>query len=309
MNKNNGLEEMGVVKSPLNYTGGKAKLLSQIKSKFPKDFEVFYDVFSGGANVGVNIEAKEIYCVDKNKAVINLMQYIQQSSYEKLIRSIEQKIDDYKLSNSFKHGYDFYGCNSNNGLSKYNKTGFNELKQDYNKTKDNLLFLLLIIFSFNNEIRFNRSGYFNIPVGKRYFNANLRKKLQLFIEHLSKINISFLYKDFRDLNVAEIVAKKAFLYLDPPYILGNATYNMNNAWTEKDEMDLLDWIEQCHDNGLNFALSNVIEHKGKVHKLLLDWCLDNSFNIHELNYNYNNSNYQKNSQKETITKEVLITNY
>ena len=167
----------------------------------------------------------------------------------------------------------------------------------------------MIIFSFNNEIRFNRSGYFNIPVGKRDFNANLRKKLQLFIEHLSKINISFLYKDFRDLNIAEIVDKKAFLYLDPPYILGNATYNMNNAWTEKDEMDLIDWIEQCHDNGLNFALSNVIEHKGKTHQLLLDWCLDNSFNIHELNYNYNNSNYQKNSQKETITKEVLITNY
>lgn len=309
MNKKNGLKDMGVVKSPLNYTGGKAKLLSQIKSKFPKDFEVFYDVFSGGANVGINIEAKEIYCVDKNEAVINLMQYIQQSSYEKLIQSIEQKIDDYKLSNSFKHGYAFYGCNSNNGLSKYNKTGFNELKQDYNKTKDNLLFLLLIIFSFNNEIRFNRSGYFNIPVGKRDFNANLRKKLQLFIERLSKINISFLYKDFRDLNIAEIVDKKAFLYLDPPYILGNAPYNMNNAWTEKDEMDLLDWIKQCHDNSLNFALSNVIEHKGKTHKLLLDWCLDNSFNIHELNYNYNNSNYQKNSQKETITKEVLITNY
>lgn len=70
MNKNNGLKEMGIVKSPLNYIGGKAKLLSQIKSKFPKDFEVFYDVFSGGANVGVNIEAKEIYCVDKMKLLL-----------------------------------------------------------------------------------------------------------------------------------------------------------------------------------------------------------------------------------------------
>ena len=150
---------------------------------------------------------------------------------------------------------------------------------------------------------------FNVSVGKRDFNANLQKKLQLFIERLSKINISFLCKDFRNLNIDEIVEKKSFLYFDPPYILGNAPYNVNNAWTEKDEMDLLDWIKQCHDNSLNFALSNVIEHKGEVHKLLLDWCLNNSFNIHELNYNYNNSNYQKNSQEETITKEVLITNY
>ena len=52
---------------------------------------MFYDVFSGGANVGVNVEAKEIYCVDKNEAVINLMKYIQQSSYEQLIQFIEQK--------------------------------------------------------------------------------------------------------------------------------------------------------------------------------------------------------------------------
>lgn len=300
---------MDIIKSPLNYTGGKSKLLPQIKSKFPKDFEVFYDIFSGGANVGVNVEAKEIYCVDKNEAVINLMKYIQQSSYEQLIQSIEQKIDTYNLSNSFKNGYAFYEYNSNNGLSKYNKTRFSQLKQDYNQTKDNLLFLLLIIFSFNNEIRFNRSGCFNVSVGKRDFNANLRKKLQLFIERLSKINISFLCKDFRNLNIDEIVENKSFLYFDPPYILGNAPYNVNNAWTEKDEMDLLDWIKQCHHNGLNFALSNVIEHKGKVHKLLLDLCLDNSFNIHELNYNYNNSNYQKNSQEEMITKEVLITNY
>lgn len=231
MNKNNNLKYMDIIKSPLNYTGGKSKLLPQIKSKFPKDFEVFYDVFSGGGNVGVNVEAKEIYCVDKNEAVINLMQYIQQSSYEQLIQSVEQKIDSYNLSNSFKNGYAFYECNSNNGLSKYNKAGFSQLKQDYNKTKDNLLFLLLIIFSFNNEIRFNRSGYFNVSVGKRDFNANLQKKLQLFIERLSKINISFLCKDFRNLNIDEIVEKKSFLYFDPPYILGNAPYNVNNAWT------------------------------------------------------------------------------
>ena len=297
-----------IVKSPLNYTGGKAKLLPQIKYKIPKNFEVFYDVFSGGSNVGVNIEAQEIYCIDKNKELINLMKYIQNSTYERLIESLEEKITYYKLSDSFKNGYEFYNSNSSNGLGKYNKSGYNNLKQDYNRTKSSLLFLLLIIFGFNNQIRFNRKGDFNLPVGKRDFNASLRKKLRLFIERLLEINISFLCKDFRELDIKDLAKKKAFLYLDPPYILGNASYNENGGWLEKDEIDLLNFLKTCNDNGIKFALSNVIEHKGEVHKLLLDWCLENSFSIHSLNYNYNNSNYQKKENNQE-TKEVLITNY
>lgn len=306
--KNNKKANDHIIKSPLNYTGGKAKLLPQIKSKIPENFDVFYDIFSGGGNVGVNINAKEIYCIDKNKELINLIKYIQENSYDDIIKKIEEKINYYKLSDSFRNGYEYYGCNSSNGLGKYNKSGFNNLKQDYNKSKNILLFLLLIIFGFNNQIRFNKKNNFNLPVGKRDFNSSLRKKLRLFLERLHEKNISFLHKDFRELNVKELTKKKAFLYLDPPYILGNASYNENGGWSEKDEIDLLNFLKECDDNGIKFALSNVIEHKGEVHKLLLDWCLKNSFSIHYLNYNYNNSSYQK-KNKQQGTKEVLVTNY
>ena len=47
-------EKISHVKSPLNYIGGKYKLLSQISPKFPENIEVFFDVFAGGCNVGVN---------------------------------------------------------------------------------------------------------------------------------------------------------------------------------------------------------------------------------------------------------------
>lgn len=55
--KNNPVQS-GFVKSPLNYTGGKHKLLPQITKLFPDDIKTFYDVFSGGANVGINATAK-----------------------------------------------------------------------------------------------------------------------------------------------------------------------------------------------------------------------------------------------------------
>ena len=39
-----------MIQSPLNYTGGKYKLLPQILPLFPKDIDVFVDLFCGGCN-------------------------------------------------------------------------------------------------------------------------------------------------------------------------------------------------------------------------------------------------------------------
>jgi site-specific DNA-adenine methylase len=36
------------IKSPLNYIGGKYKILSQIISFFPEDINCFVDLFTGG---------------------------------------------------------------------------------------------------------------------------------------------------------------------------------------------------------------------------------------------------------------------
>ena len=39
---------MGYVKSPLNYTGGKFKLLPQLQEIIPKGIDTFVDLFAGG---------------------------------------------------------------------------------------------------------------------------------------------------------------------------------------------------------------------------------------------------------------------
>lgn len=41
-------------KSPLNYTGGKYKLLPQFENILPKEINTFVDFFCGGGNVAVN---------------------------------------------------------------------------------------------------------------------------------------------------------------------------------------------------------------------------------------------------------------
>ena len=297
-----------MVQSPLNYTGGKFRLLKQIFEKIPENIDVFYDIFCGGFNVGANFNAKKIIGIDKNKELIKLLKFLKKQNYEKLEKEIEGKIEYYNLSNSFKNGYEYYGCNSYDGLGKYNKEKFLRLREDYNNQKKEILFLLLIFYSFNNQIRFNKKNEFNLPVGKRDFNSNLRKKLKNFIFNLQLTETEFQNMDFRDINLEKIDSKNTFFYLDPPYLLGQASYNENNLWTENDEKDLLKFLEKCNEKGIKFALSNVIEHKGNENRILKDWCLKNKFCINYLDFNYYNSNYQI-KKKNTITREVLITNF
>ena len=293
-----------ISQSPLNYTGGKFKLLEQIFPKIPENIDTFYDIFCGGFNVGANFfNAKKVIGIDNNKPLIELLNFIKNSS------DLENKLDElilyYNLSQSSKHGYEFYNTTSDAGLCKHNKDGFTRLKADYNTTKNPILFLLLIIFSFNNQIRFNSSEEFNLPVGKRDFNAKLRAKLNNFVKNIQ--NADFLAYDFRDLTLSSL-KQNDFVYLDPPYLLGTATYNENNGWNKKDEAELLDFLSKINTLGVRFAMSNVLEHKVKTNDMLLKWCLENGFNIIHLDKSYANSSYQT-KHKDSISREVLIMNF
>ena len=308
--KNSVLSETIDIPSPLNYTGGKFKILHQLKDKFPTGIKNFYDIFCGGANIGANIDSNKIFCIDKNEQLISLLNYLKNIRYEDLILEIESKITYYGLSNTYINGYEYYGCDSGRGVGSFNKLKFAKLRDDYNESKDrpNILFLMLILFSFNNQIRFNRDNKFNLPVGKRDFNASIRRKLKQFMINIKQKDIIFECKDFRELNINLLKGEEAFLYLDPPYFLGDAAYNENGGWTENDEIDLLSFLEECNDYGVRFALSNVIEHKNNQHNLLVEWCIRNEFNIIYINRTYNNSSYHLKDRK-AFSREVLITNY
>ena len=101
---------------------------------------------------------------------------------------------------------------------------------------------VLMIFSFNNQIRFNRKELFNLPVGKRDFNSKMRSKLVLFSEELKSKDVQFMKKDFREISLDDF-SQETFIYCDPPYLITNATYNENGMWTEIEEKALLKFLD------------------------------------------------------------------
>ena len=303
------------VASPLNYTGGKYKLLDQIKPLFPKKIESMIDLFSGGCNVGINVECKNVKFIDKQSNLIRLFNTFKKHSKEEIITQIDNIIKEFGLSNSEKYGYSYYKSNSSSGLGNYNKEKYLLLRNKYNsRLKDSfyydMMFYVLIVFGFNNQIRFNRRGEFNLPVGKRDFNTKMRSKLINFIDRLNENNYDFIAEDFINLKVEDI-DKSTFVYADPPYLITTATYNEQGGWNEDYEKKLLQFLDQLNNKGVKFALSNVVESKGKRNEILIEWIVLNKdkYKVHYLNYDYSNSNYQTKNRNKNSTIEVLITNY
>ncbi len=290
-----------MINSPLNYTGNKYKLLRQILPYLDGQSTVFVDVFAGSGLVGLNSDCKNIILNDYNEITILLLNYFKNNSSEKIIKRVDKIIKKYNLTDTYRNGKENYPEKKHEGLSKYNKDGYEKLKNDYNKNPNLDLLFSLIIFGFNHYIRFNSKGEFNVPVGKVDFSASLREKTKAYTQAFNKKTVKITCKDFRNKELYK--DKSAIYYFDPPYLITQAPYNA--FWNETDEIDLLNLLSELDSMGYKFALSNVIESNGKINELLINW--SKKFNVNYMNRKYLNSNYRK--KNITIAKEVLITNY
>lgn len=302
-----------MIQSPLNYTGGKFKLLPQILPLFPSQIDCFVDLFCGGCNVGINVSANRYVYNDSCEPLINLYSVMQTMKSEVFLSKVEKLIQKYDLSNVKLNGYEFYNCSSADGLGSYNKEKYLMLRSDFNSLskKDSdyyVMLYVLIVFAFNNQIRFNSSGKFNLPIGKRDFNQNMYKKLNNFMSLLHSQNAIFTHKDFRNFDISKLTPND-FVYVDPPYLITCAAYNEQGGWTENDEMDLLRFLDGLSKKNIRFALSNVLEAKGNVNQILKHWIENRTdYTMIDLNYSYNNSSYHR-QKKKYRTREILVVNY
>lgn len=283
------------IKSPLNYIGGKYKILPQIFPLFPREINCFVDLFAGGANVGINANSKKIILNDNLIYLIDMFQNLATTPEEKVLDYINKTVVKFELSMN-------------------NADGYIKLREQYNKAKKPLDLLILTFFSFNHQIRFNSDHKFNIPFGKNRsrYNASIKENLIDFMNALHNKNIIFTKLDFDKFDFSQL-GKNDFVYCDPPYLIAVGTYNDGKrgftGWSGEQEQKLLSTLDKLNDRKIKFALSNVLTHKGKRNNLLNDWTKNNNYTVHNINKDYANSSYQTSSRNRTLTREVLITNY
>lgn len=270
-------------------------MLPQILPLFPKRIRTFIDLFCGGANVGMNVKSKKVVFNDNLSYLIDLYRAFQTIPKAEILQHIENRISDLALSMT-------------------NEEGYLALRNLYNNQRNPLDLFVLIAYSFNHQIRFNNSHLFNNPFGRdrSSFNNRMRSNLIDFLDKLAVSDASFSCGSFDGFDLSELT-EEDFLYCDPPYLITTGTYNDGkrgfSGWNEGEERKLLSLLKTVDENGLRFALSNVLIHKGKTNDILIEWVNENKYNVFHLNKDYSNSNYHTIDRGKTASDEVLITNY
>lgn len=283
------------IPSPMNYIGGKYKLIPQLFPIFPKEVDTFVDLFCGGANIGVNVSANKILLNDNLTFLIDLYNCFLSNSIDETIAYIETRIANY-------------------GLSLTNQEGYLSLREEYNLNRNPLDLFVLVAYSFNHQIRFNNKHQFNCPFGKNRsrYNQNIKNNLISFINSIQSKNVFLSSLNFDEFDFSQL-GTNDFVYADPPYLITTGTYNDGKrgftGWNESTEKQLLEILTMLDHRRIKFGLSNVIHHKGKTNHILLSWIEENGYHINYLNKDYSNCNYHTLDKSKDASVEVLVTNY
>jgi DNA adenine methylase len=181
-------------KSCLKWAGGKYKLLDKIL-KYDTS-KSFVDVFSGSAVVSINSNADSVVINDMNKDLIDLYSFIKTKKTKFL-----NVVEDIFLSNN-------------------NEADYYKIRDEFNSENTSIQksakFLYLNKYGYNGLCRYNKSGVFNVPFGKR-------KDVTLPKEEIENMHNIFKSKEIIFSNVSfekcfDIYNSFDVFYCDPPYL-------------------------------------------------------------------------------------------
>lgn len=274
--------------SPLNYIGSKAKVMGDIKKNAPSHFDTFIDAFGGGFNVGVNINA--------NRVIYNDINYF-----------VKQIIESFKINDTYKYLLFMRQMIKKFGLEKANSESYIKARQYYNsflkEKRDPKLLFTIILYGFQQQIRFNSNHDFNNPVGMRWFNDKILEKMISFSRALKEKD--FIFKCGSYLDLSQEIDENTFVYMDPPYQLTTGSYNDGkrgfDGWDSDLEKELFDFADNLNLRGISFMLSYVLEHGGRRNEQLESWINERGYQLISLGEILGISGSRR--------KEVLIINY
>lgn len=277
-----------VFECPLNYIGSKAKVVPDILKFQPENYDTFIDAFGGGFNVGINISANKVIYNDLNYLVANLIRSFREYDTYDYLLYVKRIIKKF-------------------GLEKANGPVYLEARSYYNslptEKRDPRLLFTIILYGFQQQIRFNSQHDFNNPVGMRWFNDKILEKMISFSRQIKEGNYEFCSQNYKELRSQ--MTPSTFVYFDPPYNLTTGSYNDGkrgfDGWNKELEAELFSFADDLNQSGVPFMLSYVVEHKGATNQELLDWINKRGYRLIQLGDIIGISGSRR--------KEVLIVNY
>ena len=225
-----------VIQPFLKWAGNKKSIIHRIKPLLPEGRRLI-EPFCGSAAVFLNTNYQENLICDCNSDLINIYQQLQNKGSQ------------------FIHYCEQYFISENNTPEKYY-----EFRDLFNNTKDKkiraALFLFLNKHGYNGLCRYNKSGKFNVPIG-RYKQVLLPQTNMIFFAQQTK-RAQFAIKDF-EVTIKE-EKKGDVIYCDPPYVPlndSNTSFQYEkNGFSLTQQKKLATLAEESAKRGIPVLISN-----------------------------------------------------
>lgn len=244
---------------PLNYMGGKSSMVEFVKPQLNGRTK-FVDLMGGGFNVGINTSGfEQVIYNDINFAVANILRMFKDEDTAAILSFIDKTIKKY-------------------GLEKKGKEAYNKIRDDLNnkyRNRDDAYWYLyvVILYGFQQQLRFNSNFEFNNPVGESGFNDSIKEKIISFSRRLKEMDVGFNIGDYQE--VDRFIDADTLVYVDPPYLITLGSYNDGKrgfrGWNDEEEQRLLVYLDSLINRGCKVVISNLMEYKGLRNRLLQEW--------------------------------------
>jgi DNA adenine methylase len=185
------------VASPvIKWVGGKTKLLPELTARMPARFERYYEPFVGGAALFFRVAPAHAVLADSNPDLIGLYTCLTRD-----VAGVIRKLEHHRTAHTESHYYT-------------TRTRWNDRELSWSTADRAATFIYLNKTCFNGLWRVNRSGAFNVPIG-RYTDPPICVPDTLRAASAVLRRATLTCDDYRA--VVADARRGDFLYFDPPY--------------------------------------------------------------------------------------------
>lgn len=210
----------------IKWSGSKRLLAGEIVSYFPKDCDLYFEPFLGGASVLLEYKPKKAFCVDINESLIDFWNIVKNKPEE---LAAHYKNNWEELQKDYRH--------------------FAKIRDHYNENKNGYDLLFLSRTCVNGLIRYNRDGDFNNSLHYSRKGADPEKVKKAILETSEIIqNYDFYSGDYQ--MILDRVTSKSLVYLDPPYFFTKSMY-----YGKIDYVRFWEFLFKLKEKGAKIALS------------------------------------------------------
>lgn len=248
---------------------------------------VWIEPFMGSGCVGFNMKYKNAIMNDINPHIVKFYDDIKNKIITTEAVGLYLKEEGEKLLNSGDDGYEHYRF----------------IRDRFNNDHGSLDFLFLSRTGFNGMMRFNSKGRWNVPFCQKpdRFRREHVTRIVNQVRDVSAIitdDWRFYNKDFREIIL--LANENDLVYVDPPYF-GKFDNYFNSGWSEKDEKDLFDLLDNSKSK---FIMSTW--HHDAVHTNPMIGKYWNKFNVFTCDHFYHLAG---NADNRHSVVEALICNF